>query len=623
MKLLKQQWKVKKNIPEDEIYKKVIHELTSLLFAGALKPALFSIAGSVIISFALKSFVPASWLILWCGAMIVLSTIRLFICHQFNKAKAHEKPHIKFKTPYLFFTGLIGIGWSMIAFLPGIFSSDYSQTLVGIICTCVVYLGISVLSMNRLAQIIYITPFPLTLSLNLLMNSKFMGLEWTLLLLMFWLFMLWIGKQHYQVTVKNLTLQFINETLIQHLKIANRRERAANEAKSTFLANMSHEIRTPMNGILGMTRLVLDMQLDKKQKDLLNTVICSAESLLRILNDILDFSKIEAGQLSLEQHDFSLIAMVDNIISSLSIQAEDKNIVLENKTDFTLIPNYINGDELRLRQILVNLINNAIKFTSKGRVYITVKTIKQSADKITLEFSIVDTGIGLTLDKQETIFNSFTQGDASTARQFGGSGLGLTISKQLVEMMGGSIGVKSVEGQGSNFYFTIDVLKGKKEPSSGSGTNALDTNYTNLNILLVEDNEVNQNLAKIVLEQERHNVVIAENGFKALQVLAVDDFDAILMDIQMPGMNGLTATSIIRNLENGRLGNEDISENSEKKLVTKLKNKHIPIIAMTANALDRDRQKCKEVGMDYFLTKPFIPKDLHNALNRVLQQQTG
>ena len=406
-------------------------------------------------------------------------------------------------------------------------------------------------------------------------------------------------------------IEVINRDLI----IATEKANSANLAKTDFLANMSHEIRTPMNGIIGMTELVLNMELGKKQKKLLGNVMYSAQSLLGILNDILDFSKIEAGQLTLDKHSFNIVEMLDNVISTMSFQAKDKSLFLKNETDFDSVPSFIVGDELRLKQVLINLIGNAIKFTSKGGVTVNVKTIEQIDSKITLCFSVKDTGIGISEDKQRSIFESFSQADSSTAREFGGTGLGLAISKQLVELMDGDIRVESELNQGSKFIFNIDVLEGQEEVISESTEESIDLSNFQLNILLVEDNPINRELAKIILKDNGQQVTDAEDGFEALMVLAKENFDIILMDMQMPKMDGLAASKIIRNCENGISGNKDIPQDIEDKLISKLNNKRIPIIALTANVLERDRLKCLEAGMDDFLTKPFVAKDLFKTFN--------
>ncbi len=391
---------------------------------------------------------------------------------------------------------------------------------------------------------------------------------------------------------------------------------AAIRAKSRFLANMSHDIRTPMNGIIGMTRLIMDTGLDLKQQDMARNILSSSENLLGLLNDILDYSKIEAGQLSLQQHDFCLRDTLGNIIVSLETIAHEKNISLTLDVDETTVPPYIKTDELRLRQILLNLIGNALKFTAVGGVSVTVTGEQQNATTLLLHFRVADTGIGIDSSSLDSIFADFTQAESSITRDYGGSGLGLAISKQLVEMMGGTIRVESRKGKGSVFSFIIRAHMGEKTaeflfpPANPAIQN-------NLSILLVEDNQINLDVARTIFEQSGHKVTIAGNGLTALQALTEKDFDMIFMDVQMPKMDGITATGIIRDFEQGKTPSyTDIDNNLSSTLTTRFKGRHIPIIAMTANAMQEDRRQCLEAGMDDYLTKPFMPEQVLQILDR-------
>jgi PAS domain S-box-containing protein len=402
------------------------------------------------------------------------------------------------------------------------------------------------------------------------------------------------NKQSMHGTIQDITEQ---KQLIRAVTEAE----STNKAKSEFLAMMSHEIRTPLNGVIGITDLLMETNLNKTQREYAEIICKSGNALLNIINDILDFSKIESGKMELVQESFQVVSCIQETFEVLKSQAQGKNLEMQYHIDEN-VPIQLQGDYGKLRQVLLNLAGNALKFTSAGKIGIEVKLLNQQSEDVIMEFKIKDTGIGISKDKARLLFTPFTQLDQFMTRKYGGTGLGLAISKKLVELMGGEIRLEESSDQGTTFAFTIKVKLMPNDFNSHSLQSDKQGDFPTrtLQILIAEDNAINQLVLKKILERQGHNIDVAENGHETIEAIKLKAYDLVFMDLQMPLMNGFEATERIKKME------------IEKPPV---------IIAVTANAFVEDREKCLTAGMDDYISKPIKLAEINEIVNNYVNHQ--
>ena len=585
-----------------ELVKMGYRELTGGTLASAGAAVAFGLAT------ATQYATPRLWW--WLGAMVALSAARLWLSALFNKAHPSPDEYRTWGLWYVIATTLTATGWGLSVWLFPLLEVGQPLAVVHVLVLAGLVTGSTrMLLPMRKGSVAYLLAVMAPLAVRFFSYADVTGVTLGICVILFTIYTASATLHNHRTLSGVLALRFEREAVAAELSAENARRQAyeielreareraesASRAKGEFLATISHEIRTPMNGVLGMLRIVNDTPLSPEQRDYLKTASDSAEALLVLLNDVLDFSKIEAGRLELDPANFSPSLMVRAVADLMLSRARDKGLRFDVKLGDNL-PSAVVGDAARIRQILVNLIGNAIKFTERGRIEFVVDCPERTATRAMMHFTITDTGIGIDSAALERLFKPFSQADSSMSRRYGGTGLGLAISMRLAEAMGGALQVQSAPNQGSTFRLIVPCpLPDLSSLPRTSETPTFVTPVLSGRVLVVEDDSVNQQVIELFLRKMNVTPSFAPDGEAAITSATTEDFEVVLMDCQLPGIDGLEATRRIRR---------------------KLGSRPLKIIALTANASTHAREACLSAGMDDYLTKPVR----FELLARVLQK---
>ena len=581
---------------EPTIDQKVEAEMTRLLYRSATFGLFSNFALAAILVAGTFTVHPLSLHGAWLGAIVLVSLGRWRVNAMFARTKPPLDRLRAWRYAFLAGVAIAGLFWGAAGWL--YFNTD---EIIPRLLLIFILAGLNAGAARSLASVpmiyrIYVATTLLPLLARFLILPGTGGWTLALIIVTFALFLLNTAKLHYADLRRLWQLIFENEELVVTLSVAKERAEAASNAKSEFLATMSHEIRNPMNGIMGMLQVLEHSPLNADQRNQVGIAAGSADTLMRLLNDILDFSKIESGKLDFEAIVFPFPPTITEVVALLRTRAAEKHLRLELNLSPDL-PTHVVGDAVRLKQVLLNLTGNAIKFTERGRVQISVTESRRDAEIATLRFAVSDTGIGMDPVALSKLFQVFSQGDSSMTRRFGGTGLGLAISQRLINRMGGHIAVQSTLGEGSEFSFELTFPLARPPVHASHPLFVERTLALSGRVLVVEDDRVNQRVIEMLLGKLGIGCVVVADGASSVQMATLEPWDAVIMDCQMPGMDGYEATRRIRE---------------------KLAGRPLPIIALTANAMIGDRELCLAAGMDDFLAKPVRQEELRSCLERWL-----